>query len=291
MQQSQDFSRGLYLGSHSTPFAFELVSRTRLNSATALKAGTVLALTGFLYTAVLVDLAHDWWTEPSASYGMLIPPLVISIAWMRRKETLAIPQERTREASFSLLALVSSHLLGKLGAEFFLQRISFVILLAGFVWPYWGAPRARLSFSPLCCLPRWFHRQLSFSTRCPDLCNCSPQMWRQHWLKGLASGYRDGNIINLANISLGVDEACSGLNSLSSTTLASLLPGFVQCGSIWARLLPFSLSIPLSIAINALTAGTVVTADYDQEFALGFYLAFSGWLIFLVGFSMLSHFR
>ena len=101
MQQSQDFSRGLYLGSHSTPFAFELVSRTRLNSATALKAGTVLALTGFLYTAVLVDLAHDWWTDPSASYGVLIPPLVILIAWMRRKETLAHPAREDSRGLFS----------------------------------------------------------------------------------------------------------------------------------------------------------------------------------------------
>ena len=41
--------------------------------------------------------------------------------------------------------------------------------------------------------------------------------------------YRDGNIIHLANISLGVEEACSGLNSLSALMVVSLLIGFLIC--------------------------------------------------------------
>ena len=64
------------------------------------------------------------------------------------------------------------------------------------------------------------------------------------------SVYRDGNIIDLANISLGVEEACSGLNSLSAMMVGSLLLGFLQCREIWSRSILFFLSIPLATAIN-----------------------------------------
>lgn len=96
--------------------------------------------------------------------------------------------------------------------------------------------------------------------------------------------FRDGNIIHLAQISLGVAEACSGLSSLSAMVVASLLLGFLAEASIPGRILLLVLSVPLAIAVNVLrVSGTAVLADYQTEFALGFYHAFSGWLVFLVG--------
>ncbi len=42
--------------------------------------------------------------------------------------------------------------LGKLGAEFFLLRISGFILLAGIIWTYWGYPRLRALALPFLLL-------------------------------------------------------------------------------------------------------------------------------------------
>jgi len=100
--------------------------------------------------------------------------------------------------------------------------------------------------------------------------------------------YRDGNIIHLANTSLGVAEACSGLNSLSSLVVGSLLLGYLEDASILGRVLLTLLSVPLAIFVNVLrVAGTAVLADYRPEFAMGFYHLFSGWLVFVMGFGML----
>jgi exosortase len=100
--------------------------------------------------------------------------------------------------------------------------------------------------------------------------------------------YRDGNIIQLAYTSLGVVEACSGLNSLSALIIASLLLGYLICWRLLTRIFLLALSIPLAIAVNVLrVTGTAVLADYNQEFAMGFYHSFSGWLVFLVGFGAL----
>jgi exosortase len=97
--------------------------------------------------------------------------------------------------------------------------------------------------------------------------------------------YRQGNIIQLANTSLGVAEACSGLQSLSALLVASLLVGFVENGSMLGRVLLFLLAAPLAISVNVLRiTGTAILADYRLEFALGFYHSFSGWLVFIVGF-------
>src|SRR6202042_1007342 len=56
--------------------------------------------------------------------------------------------------------------------------------------------------------------------------------------------YRDGNIIHLATTSLGVAEACSGLNSLSSLVVGSLLLGYLEDASLTGRILLTLLSVP-----------------------------------------------
>ena len=48
------------------------------------------------------------------------------------------------------------------------------------------------------------------------------------------------------------------------------------------------LAAPLAVAVNiARVAGTAILADYHEEFAMGFYHSFSGWLVFLAGFGLL----
>jgi exosortase/archaeosortase family protein len=70
--------------------------------------------------------------------------------------------------------------------------------------------------------------------------------------------------------------------------VGGLLLGYLQCTRLRTRALLFALTIPLSIAVNILrVTGTAVIADYHEEFALGFYHSFSGWLVFVAGFGVL----
>src|SRR5215203_4502401 len=73
-------------------------SRIRLRSSTHsprfgffLRAGVLFALACVLYANVLATLAQDWWTEPRHTYGLLIPPLAVYLAWLRRDVTLSYP--------------------------------------------------------------------------------------------------------------------------------------------------------------------------------------------------------
>ena len=95
-------------------------------------------------------------------------------------------------------------------------------------------------------------------------------------------------MIHLAGISLGVEEACSGLSSVSALAVTSLLFGFLMRAPVVERGILFALAIPVAIAVNIFrVAGSAILADYDRKFAFGFYHSFSGWLVFVVGASML----
>lgn len=246
-------------------------------------------LIGVLYGYVLLDLSRDWWNEPSLSHGLLIPPLALYIAWTRRHETLAQPAKPDNRGLWLVAFACLLYILGKLGAEFFLPRMSFVILLAGLAWTFWGYPRLRTLAFPLLLLATMVPLPVIFynAIAAPLQLFASDVATNLAQILGVAV-YRDGNIIHLAHVSLGVEEACSGLNSLSALMVASLLLGFLVCQRVSIRAILFALSIPLSIAVNVLrVTGTAVIADYHEEFAMGFYHLFSGWLVFIGGFAIL----
>jgi len=253
------------------------------------QAAILVFLIAGLYGQVLVDLANDWWTDPSLSQGLLIPPLALYVAWTRRHLIFAAQAAPDDRGLWLVACACLLYLLGKLGAEFFLPRVSFVILLAGLAWTFWGYARLRTLAFPLVLLatmvplPVILYNALAAPLQlfASDVATNLAQMM------GVAV-YRDGNIIKLAHLSLGVEEACSGLNSLSALMVASLLLGFLACQRVSARVILFALSIPLSIAVNVLrVTGTAVIADYHEEFAMGFYHLFSGWLVFIGGFGIL----
>lgn len=254
-----------------------------------LKVGLVVGLMGALYITILPDLASEWWTEPSSSYGLLIPPLAIGIAYMRRSVIESLPVRPDGRGLWLIAVGCLTSLLGNLAAEFFLSRISFVLILAGLTWTFWGWPRFRALLFPFVLLatmvplPALVYNQIAAPLQ---LLASSLATFAAQAL-GI-SIYQDGNIIHLANISLGVAEACSGLQSLSAMVVASLLLGFVESASLLGRSLLLVLSVPLAVALNIVrVTGTAVLADYQPEFALGFYHLFTGWLVFLVGFSLL----
>lgn len=250
---------------------------------------SISALLIALFGWVAFDLARDWWTQPSLSYGLLIPPLALYFAWMYRRSTLSVPV--APESRGLTLVLMASLLfvVGKLGSEFFLQRMSMVVMLTGIVWTFWGRRRLqRLAFplvllAAMVPLPVIVYNALA----APLQLFASDIGANLARLAGITI-YRDGNILQLANLSLGVEEACSGLNSLSSLMVGALLLGNLQCTRFVTRLLLFVMAIPIAIAVNVFrVSGTAVLADFNAKYAMGFYHSFSGWLVFLLGFGAL----
>ncbi len=248
--------------------------------------GILGGLLAGLYYTVVPAMVAIWWNDPGYSHGLLIPPLALYFAWTRRDDIFACPAESDARGLSLTAAACLLYLLGKLGAEFFLMRVSMVLLVAGLVWTFWGVRRLRVLGFPLVLLvtmvplPAVLYNRLAAPL--------------QLFASGVATGalqligipvFQDGNIIHLANASLGVAEACSGLRSISSLSVLALVLGYLLNARFGARAALFLLAIPTAIAVNVLRiVGTALVAGHNLELAEGFYHTFSGWLVFLVGF-------
>jgi exosortase len=266
--------------------AMLLESPPRSHLRVGLEFVAVAGLMGLLYSRIVSGLFDDWWNEPSLSQGLLIPPVALYFAWLDRAPLLAIPAIPSLRGLWLVTGGCFLYLLGKLGAEFFLQRASLIIVLAGLIWIWWGKSRlTRLAF-PLTLMATMIPLPaIVYNTATAPLQLFASDVAAKFAQFCNVSVYRDGNVIQLAHISLGVDEACSGLNSFSALLVAAVLLGRFLCDRFPARLLLVLLCAPLSIAVNVLrVAGTAILADYDEHFALGFYHVFAGWLVFLIGF-------
>lgn len=248
------------------------------------------ALTTILYVDVVSGLVLDWWTDDAYSHGLLVLPIALYLAWSRRREIASRPATQANSGVVLVLLGCLSYLVGQLGAEFFTTRLSLLVLLAGMIWTFWGWRSLRALAFPLLLigtaipLPAILYNELA-----------QPLQLLASNISGSALQfmgipvYQDGNILQLAGMSLGVAEACSGLRSIASLTVLALLIGHVQSSGIGLRAALLLISIPIAIAVNVLrVTGTALLVDLGNPgIAMGFYHSFSGWLVFIGGLGML----
>lgn len=242
-----------------------------------------------LYAGVVRDMAIAWNNELGASHGMLIPPLVAWIVWTERARIFAAPAKADSTGLWLLAPAFVFYIVGRLGAEFFLTRMALILHITALVWTFWGRERlARLAFPILLLatmipIPQLIYKTLSG----PLQLLASSAATTVAQAAGVAV-FQDGNIIHLAGTSLGVEEACSGMQSISALMVGSLLLGFLQLDGKVARVVLFLSSFPIAIAANVVrVSGTAILADHWQAIAMGFYHYFSGWVVFLAGFGLL----
>ena len=267
-------------------------SRKLSYSAVWLQAAAIGSLLTAMYAGVVADLVTSWSEEPGASHGFLVPVPALWIAWVRRPLTLAQPVAPDARGLWLTALGCVAYMVGKLGAEFFVTRLSLLIVITGLIWTYWGFARLRTLIFPLILLvtmipvPALLYNWLAV----PLQLFASQAATILAQILGVTV-HREGNVIFLADISLGVAEACSGLHSLSALMVGSLLLGFLYCTKASLRAVIFFASIPIAIAVNVLrVTGTALLADYRPQLAMGFYHSFSSWLIFLIGFGLVVGF-
>ena len=100
-------------------------------------------------------------------------------------------------------------------------------------------------------------------------------------------------MIVLANTSLEVAEACSGIRSLISLLTLGIVFGYFSDSRLVARWAIALVTVPIAVLANgARVAGTGIAAHYyGAAAAEGFFHSFSGWLVFLVAFVLLVIFQ
>lgn len=268
--------------------------RTDLSWALIVPFALLVALTVLLYRGVAIKLVSDWYELPDFSHGFLIPFFVGYLLWTKREELRRTPLR----PSWAGLPLVLLGLLllvtGRLGADLFLSRFSFLLLAAGSVWMVFGrALLNQLKFVLLVLvlaipLPAVLFNQITF----PLQLLASRMASAMLPLAGVPV-LREGNVIQLPAMQLEVAEACSGIRSLLSLFTLAVIYGYFLEKNTARRVILALASVPIAVAANAARIfGTGLCVQYwDPDKAMGFFHEFSGWLMFLVslGFLYLVH--
>ena len=263
---------------------------SRAGWPTLVGVGAVVMAFGLLYREVIDKLVYDWSNDGNYSHGFLIVPIAAYFAWERRQRLLAAPARPSVFGLVLLLGSLATLIAGILGSELFLTRTSMIGVLAGIVLFVAGWQALRILAFPIAFLllmvpiPAIIFNQIAFPLQL-----LASRFGETTLMMSNIPVLREGNLIILANTTLEVAEACSGIRSLVSLVTLGIIYGYFTDPRSWVRVAITLATIPIAIIANGLrVAGTGVAAHYyGEEAATGFFHTFSGWLVFAVAFGML----
>jgi len=244
----------------------------------------------WLYWPFLQTLVSDWDTDDNYSHGYFIPVITIYMIFPLRKELARLPVVPNNGGLLVLLAGLLLLIVGKVGTEFFTQRFSLIIVLMGIVLFLCGIAYFKKLFIPLAYLvfmiplPAVIWNRIAF----PMQLFGSYLTEQVVYFIGIPI-YREGNVLHLAETTLEVVAACSGLRSLVTLfALAGALSFFSKLSN-WRKWVLFFAAAPIAIFANIvrLTITAILASRYGSEVAHGFLHDFSGLVIFVLGLSLL----
>lgn len=250
----------------------------------------LLSLSLWLYGRTLAHLVGQWWHDPNFSHGFFVPLFSAFVVWQERDRLQRIAIKPAWSGGVILACGLCVLIVGQLGAELFLARVSLLFLGAGLIvlflgWKFLSAVSFPLAFLLLMIpIPTIVFNQITFPL----------QLLASRVAATVLPLFsvpilREGNVIILPSMALEVAEACSGIRSLMSLLTLAIIYGYLKEKRLAVRWLLALAAIPISVAANSVRIiGTGLLVQYwDPDKAQGFFHAFSGWLIFVVSLAML----
>ena len=266
-------------------------TKNPLNGTWAIGGGLLIGgLVIFLYQEVLWGMGSDWNNNPDYSHGFLVPFLSVFFIWERWSSLVDEAPDPSLWGIGLLLFGLFSLIIGLIGAELYVQRMSLIVVLSGLVLLILGWKHLWLLSLPIgflifmIPLPAIVVNTIAFPLQLFAAQTASFCLYSL----GIPV-LREGNLIMLATTTLEVAEACSGLRSLLSLLALGTVYGYFSQKVMWKRWMLVILSVPIAIVANAArVSGTGILAHYfGEEAAEGFYHTFEGWLVFVVAFVLL----
>ena len=261
----------------------------RFNVNTLLVLLVLVAVT-VLYFPILIALAKDWSTNDNYSHGFFIPLISGYMILVMRSELQNIPIRPSNWGLLFLLAGLGQLYVANVGSEFFLQRTSIILVLLGIALFLLGRAMTRKLLVPIAYLlfmvplPAIIWNKIAF----PMQLYSSAVTEKVIQAIGIPV-LREGNVLHLAQTTLEVVDACSGLRSLTTMfALSAALAWFSPLAS-WKKWVIFLAAAPIAILANIvrLTGTAGLASIYGAKVAQGFLHDFSGLFTFLVGLMLL----
>ena len=235
----------------------------------------------------ILKLVDDWNSLPSYSHGFLVPFVALLLVYLDKKQLARIQDQPSLWGVVFISAGVLCLLIGTWSGLDFIRQISILFLISGIIAGYWGLRTLNALRFPVLYLlfmiplPFIVFNSIAFPL----------QILAAEGASNILNGiqipvFREGTIIHLPHISLGVEEACSGIQSLVSLLAISvLMKKLGHLEGVTGVLFALS-AIPIAILANMMRiAGTGILGSFvNPHLAEGFFHLFSGWVVFLFAF-------
>jgi len=240
-------------------------------AATRALARINVALLGALTAAISLYLWPQWRQNPDLSHGLFMPLVFLLLVWEGRRSQ---PARHPGAGVWSVVltaAVAGVALAGLMAAGLFAVSLGWshslvaFMLTAAFAAALLSALIA-LSAAPPGLLPfNWITLVAAglwlLAAPIPPGTYTSLTLKLQSWVTGHVltalhvlgvAAQQRGNLIDLANTTVGVEEACSGVRSLLSCVFAGFFFSALLVRRPWARALLLLLAAPLALGMNFL---------------------------------------
>jgi exosortase len=246
------------------------VTGTEVPHRLPIPAKVNLAVLAVLAGALVVHLWPEWTHDPDLSHGVLMPVICAALLYLGRRpaarDTLSGRTAALLTAGLGAGALAGLWLAGLFAVTLdwtspvvdFTLTCSFALLGIAALSAFSSRRLSLVAFNwttlcaaalwPLCApFPPGTYARLTLALQLW----VSSSVMRTLDMLGIAA-HRQGNIIELARGTVGIEEACSGVRSLISCVFAGILLSAVVTRRPWARAIVIALSAPLALAMNYL---------------------------------------
>jgi exosortase len=216
-----------------------------------LALGCVAAATLALYAPVIAGMASDWIEFPSLSHGFAVPLITAYLLWNRRHLLAEAPVQGSIAGLPVVILALGMLILGSLGGESFIARLSLPIALLGAVLFLTGPQVARHAWVAIAYLafmiplPYLTLKAITYQSRLFDA-----------GLTATALGWigvpvlRDGVMLQLPNMTLEVADECSSVPAIAALLALGAAYAQLRARPTWIRAVLTLAAAPLGLLSN-----------------------------------------
>jgi len=237
-----------------------------------------------LYAPLVAGMAAEWSEFPSLSHGFAVPVISAYLLWRRRDSLAQLPIEGSILGLPLIVFALAMLVVGSLGGEPFVARLSLPLVLFGAVLFLMGGAITRQSWVAIAYLafmvplPYLTLRALTYQSRLFDAGITAQALG---WL-GIPV-LRDGVMLHLPNMTLEVADDCSSVPAIAALLALGAAYSQVQSRPTWIRALLTISAAPLGLLSNIIRLIlTSISAYYFGPIALNNVIhKFNGTSVFL----------
>lgn len=274
-------------GNHNST---NLTAGLPISTATKLKFFLLFVLWIMAFYPVYLDLIHTWIKDSNNSHGILVPLISLYLIWQKREQLSLSKITNSKVGGLILIMSMGLYLLAYAGGVGVISRSMIISSLVGLILFSLGK-----KIFMLLAFPLFF---LIFMIPVPDSILDIVAFPLKLFATKISSFviqavgipvFRDGNVLYFAQTELEVAEACSGIRSIMSLSMLSVLFIYFSDWGWCRKAIVLTSVIPIAVVANIIRVSGIgiIAYFYGDEFARNFIHQFSGFVVFVLGLILL----